>query len=486
MKIIWASFNPFTLPRLLSILLLAWCTVAGAVSVDNRSVAGTGALVEFIQKPDDSFQWEIVHAREERGLQVFELSMTSQHWSPKILESNHPLWQHRLALYVPRGGQDISAILHVNGGTRYARDNSPGPEVTDELDFAKLARATGSVVVNLRDVPQQFLSLNGELPRKEDDLIARTWVAALDYPECPDCPLQFPMVKAVVRAMDAVQQLLASRNLTGAERFVITGASKRGWAAWLTAAVDKRVQAIVPIVIDVLNVQDSLDHSFDVNGGWILPLHSYLAQGQSVLPRLHTPAMGLLMSKVDPWSYRQNLTLPKFIITAAGDDFFAPDGSRTYWSGLQGHKWMRTFPNSRHYITRETKQREALTGAIARFVGYLTKGETPPELLKQKLEKSAGKGLMLSVTLSQKPDSVQLWQVTNPDRRDFRMTTLAPMGLEYVATPVEPAANMQVNIEPPAKGWKAWFLAFTYKKDGEPDFVINTPVDVVSGADLSR
>ena len=43
-------------------------------------------------------------------------------------------------------------------------------------------------------------------------------------------------------------------------KFVIAGASKRGWTTWSTAAVDDRVVGIVPIVIDTLNVAKSAAH----------------------------------------------------------------------------------------------------------------------------------------------------------------------------------------------------------------------------------
>lgn len=459
----------------------------------SRSGADSGPLVEYIRKADDSFQWTVLDTRQDADLQIFELSMTSQRWSPAVIPSNHPLWQHRMTIYVPTQIQSSSAILHVNGGTRHSRslkvnERVLGPEITDELDFASLARSTGTVVINLRDIPQQFLALNGEAPRKEDDLIARTWLAALDHPECTDCPLQFPMTKSVVRGMDAVQQFFESASSESLkalkpQQFILTGASKRGWTVWLASAVDPRVQAVIPMVIDVLNVQENLDHLHKVYGNWILPLQPYLVDGQSVLPRLHTPEMDRLMSWVDPWSYKDNLTLPKLVVTAAGDDFFTPDSSQSYWSGLSGPKWMRTYPNSRHYISRENRQR--VTDTIISFAGYLTRGELLPEVVKQTLVDTKDAGSKLSVALNQKPDSAELWQVTNPETRDFRMTTLTPMGLEYRATPLdvecyESTCEVQALIDPPEKGWTAWFVSFTYKREGQPDFVINTPVSVLS------
>jgi hypothetical protein len=50
------------------------------------------------------------------------------------------------------------------------------------------------------------------------------------------------------------------------DRFFVAGGSKRGWTTWTTAAVDNRVIAIAPIVIDLLNVQPSFHHHFEVYG----------------------------------------------------------------------------------------------------------------------------------------------------------------------------------------------------------------------------
>ena len=50
--------------------------------------------------------------------------------------------------------------------------------------------------------------------------------------------------------MDTVDAFVQSEGGRRIEKFLISGASKRGWTTWLTAAVDVRVKAIAPMVID--------------------------------------------------------------------------------------------------------------------------------------------------------------------------------------------------------------------------------------------
>lgn len=38
------------------------------------------------------------------------------------------------------------------------------------------------------------------------------------------------------------------------EEFYVGGESKRGWTTWLTAAVDKRVKAAIPVVMDLMGM----------------------------------------------------------------------------------------------------------------------------------------------------------------------------------------------------------------------------------------
>src|SRR5205823_5647673 len=57
-----------------------------------------------------------------------------------------------------------------------------------------------------------------------------------------------------------------------------------------------------------------------------------------------------LMTIVEPFSYRDRLTMPKFMINAAGDQFFLPDSSQFYFDELKGEKYLRYIPNTDHSL----------------------------------------------------------------------------------------------------------------------------------------
>ena len=58
----------------------------------------------------------------------------------------------------------------------------------------------------------------------------------------------------------------------------MAGASKRGYSTWHVAAVDPRVIAIVPIVMDELNFAENVQHHYRSLGGACLVLISLSLQ----------------------------------------------------------------------------------------------------------------------------------------------------------------------------------------------------------------
>ena len=118
---------------------------------------------------------------------------------------------------------------------------------------------TNSVVAELGMVPNQPLTFaTDSKPRWEDGLIAYTWDKFFKTGDSR-WPARMAMTKSATAAMTAIQRLLAEEDVN-IKDFFVAGASKRGWTTWTTAAVDDRVRAIAPIVIDLLNIEPSFEH----------------------------------------------------------------------------------------------------------------------------------------------------------------------------------------------------------------------------------
>src|SRR5439155_17307190 len=119
----------------------------------------------------------------------------------------------------------------------------------------------------------------------DDALIARTFVKYLDTKD-ETWPLLFPMVKSVTRAMDALQEFAKSEWKADVTDFVVTGASKRGWTSWLTAATgDKRVKAIAPLVIDTLNFPAQMKNQVNAFGRPSEMVKDYTNRGLIPIPK---------------------------------------------------------------------------------------------------------------------------------------------------------------------------------------------------------
>ena len=417
------------------------------------------AIDDYVQAADDS-SWKIISTAEADGLATIVVDLVSQNWLTTE-DVDRTEWQHWLTLTIPAEVASNVALLYIGGGS-----NGREPPVASRREMAAIAKATGTVVAELGMVPNQPLVFHGDgKPRYEDDLIGYAWVQYLRTGEPRWLPRN-AMVKSAVRAMDAVSAVMAGEagGERTVDRFVVAGASKRGWTTWMVGAMDARVVGIVPIVIDVLNVTPSMRHHFAAYGFWAPSIGDYVAHG--IMRHLDDPKLAELYRLVDPFYYRHRLAMPKLVLNAAGDQFFLPDSVQFYWRDLRGESYLRIVPNADHGLGGSDA-----VETIAAFHALLAQGRKPPQLSWTKKQGT------LRVLTEQEPAEVRLWQATNPQARDFRLETL---GAAFADTVVEADAPglYSARVEAPESGWTAWFLELAYDVGAASPLKLSTEVMV--------
>ncbi|XP_025024168.1 autocrine proliferation repressor protein A-like [Python bivittatus] len=157
-----------------------------------------------------------------------------------------------------------------------------------------------------------------------------------------DWLMQFPMVKATVRAIDTVTDFLLKQTGEDVQitEFMLVGSSKRGWIAWLTAAIDKRVVSFVSVVMDFLNFVENFHHQYRSYCGWSFALAPFYLF--NVTRQIDDPRFELMASNVDPLKYNeQYANKTKYLLVASGDEICQPDNSNYYFNQLKGKKYLR-------------------------------------------------------------------------------------------------------------------------------------------------
>src|SRR5690606_28503400 len=231
---------------------------------------------------------------------VYQLLLTSQEWRGHV-------WRHQLTLFVPRDKEHDGALLFISGGSN--KEEQPNWSKEDRMwpALAAVAEKNKAIVSMLQ--PTHTQPLYGD--RTDDELISYTFHnfrADQDY----TWPLLFPMVKSALKAMDAIQEFSAEELDHHVENFVVSGASKRGWTTWLTAATgDNRVKAIAPMLIDILDMPVNLQYQLDSYGEYSEQIQDYVNLG--IVQSIETEEGRALATMIDPYSYRKKLTVPKMI-----------------------------------------------------------------------------------------------------------------------------------------------------------------------------
>ncbi len=253
--------------KIISIALWMFCALALQVNAQDT------ALDRYIAKPDPSYGWKLANTVSGQGYKGYILELSSQTWR-SATEVDRPVWKHWLTIIKPDKATSNKALLFIGGGSN--KDTVPAAVSERTLSFAM---ETNTVIAELGMVPNQplFFSDSKEKGRSEDDLIAYSRIKQINTGD-DEWLVRLAMVKSGVRALDAVQEFLASEagGRLKIDQFVVSGGSKRGWTTWLVGAVDKRVIAIMPTVIDALNSEAITRHHFEAYGFFSPALNDYV------------------------------------------------------------------------------------------------------------------------------------------------------------------------------------------------------------------
>ena len=258
---------------------------------NNYSLKGN-EIFQYVSKNEPVYSWKLVDTKtNENKSVIYELKLISQKWRDII-------WSHRLKIYIPNNidKKNELALFMISG-------SSNGK---DQLAFAAaVANGVGAPAALLLDVPNQPL-YDG---LREDALIAATFMEFITNSQPSDL-LLFPMVKSVVKGMDAMSDFCKKDLKLDIDKFVTCGASKRGWTTFLSGVVDKRVKAIVPIVYDNLNLKKQMELQLSDFGEFSEQIADYTKLGIPEMMLSNVPNATVIGKLVDPYAYIKKLKMP--------------------------------------------------------------------------------------------------------------------------------------------------------------------------------
>lgn len=443
------------------LLLLIFQSVAvGLYAQDVATLTVETALESYLEKVEPAYSWEVKETFQTESFTVHELRMTSQTW--RDIE-----WTHQLSLIVPNHLAREEALLFITGGSNSEGQPRWKNNRNDELlsSLGKIAADNKAVVALLRQTPNQ--PLYGSMT--EDELISYTlhnFLKDKDY----EWPLLFPMVKSAVKAMDAIEEFGDKALGKNIDKFVVSGASKRGWTTWLTGANDSRVIGIAPMVIDILNMPKSLDYQIETWGDYSVQIQDYVKLG--IPQSTNTPGGQEITTMIDPYSYLPKLTMPKLLVMGTNDEYWVVDNVKNYLDDLEGTTLLQYVPNVGHSLG---DKKQAFRALDAFFENTLNRESYPHPYWEiseweDKIE--------LDFQFSEGLKGVDIWTAMSMDR-DFRKARWEKkeLGIKEV--------DSFLFEEPyPDAGYKAFYVDLKYSTPSGKEYTISSRVFLMDAEGL--
>ena len=197
-----------TIIALMALIILAACSSTEEKIEPTKS---SFPLQAYVETADDAFRYEISETVRGEAWTEYRVYLVSGTWLTKQ-EVDEPEWWHWLTMVVPDELRETESLIHIGGGWR--GDTIP---ITANEEMIKAALETGSVISHISNIPFQPVDFTGDEAGAvyEDDLIAFAWQQFMEGGATEDLQAwlpRFPMTRAVVRAMDVVQEICESNQ----------------------------------------------------------------------------------------------------------------------------------------------------------------------------------------------------------------------------------------------------------------------------------
>jgi PhoPQ-activated pathogenicity-related protein len=446
--------------RYIGVFLVVNSIFSACTTKTKIPVTAETALERYLDNGDNSFSWTLKEKHQLDGLAAYDLLLTSQQWREHT-------WKHQLTVLVPNEIEHDGALLYITGGS--VKNGEPR---WNDIDDERIAIMSGIAMKNkamcaiIRQVPNQ--PLYNDLG--EDELISFTlhnFRNDGDY----TWPLLFPMTKTAIRAMDAVQDFTKENLNIEINRFVVSGGSKRGWTTWLTAANDKRVQAIAPMVIDVLNMPVNLEYQLEVWEDYSVQIEDYVKL--EIPQEVHTETGDKITKMVDPYSYRKSLTMPKLIMIGTNDEYWPVDAIKHYFDSIPGENYIHYVPNAGHDLGDTDQAPRALSAFFGR-----TMSNRPYPKCSWQIDRN---GQSVTISSRASPDELLdavLWTAVSEDR-DFRDDEWSGQSLNSKGKSV-----IDTETALPESGYKAFYVDLIYTDPNGGEYSKSTRMYVLDKNDI--
>lgn len=431
----------------ITLILLISTTLA------QTAITPATALSQYLNNGDNLFAWKVKESYDIGEVMCYSLELTSQKWREYT-------WKHQLSVLVPKQIKHDGALLFITGGSinKEGLPNWSGKGDGLTESFSTVAKQNSAIVAVLKQTPNQPLydSLT------EDALISFTlhqFKSDGDY----SWPLLFPMVKSAKCAMDAVQQFSTQTLKLEINRFVVSGASKRGWTTWLIGANDSRVAAIAPMVIDMLNMPVSMNYQVKVWNDYSIQIEDYVKLG--IVQDIGSGSGKAITTMIDPYSYRKTLTMPKMIFMGTNDEYWPIDNIKNYYDSIPGQNLIHYIPNVGHGMG---DKQEAMINLSA-FFGMTLAKKPYPVCSWITSESSKGVKLTVKATADRLVDVV-IWSASSKDL-DFRNDTWESKSLG-----IKNKSKVVTTESFPDTGYRAFYLNLKYKDANGGEYTESTRV----------